>query len=46
MVVAVVVDGKRDGRRHSIMSFSEYVVVAETSHQMVEVLSFCKRQRA
>lgn len=46
VVVAVVVDRKRDSRRHSFMSFGENVVVAETSHQMIEVLSFCKRQRA
>jgi len=35
--------GKRDGRRYSTTGFSEIVVVAETSYQMSEVLSFCDR---
>ena len=33
--------GKRDSRRHSTRSFSENVVVAGTSYQVLEVLSFC-----
>ena len=32
--------GKRDSRRHSTTSFSESVVVAGTSYQMLEVLAF------
>ena len=31
---------------HSTTSFSENVVVAETSYQMLKVLSFCDRDRA
>ena len=38
--------GKLGSRRHSTPSFSENVVVAETSYQMLEVLSFCDRERA
>ena len=41
-----ILAGKRGSRRHSTMSFSENVVVAETSYQMLEVLSFCDRERA
>ena len=33
--------GKRDSRRHSTASFSENVAEAETSYQILEVLSFC-----
>ena len=33
--------GKRGSRRHSTTSFSANVVVAKTSYQMLEVLSFC-----
>ena len=36
---------KRDSCRHSTTSFSENVVVAETSYQMLEALSFCDRER-
>ena len=36
---SVILAGKRDSRRHSSMSFSENVVVSETSYQMLEVLS-------
>ena len=43
---SVSLAGKRDSRRHSTTSFSEYVVVAETSHQMLEVLSFWNWERA
>ena len=32
--------------RHSTTSFSENVVVAETSFQMLEVLAFCDRERS
>ena len=38
---SVILAGKRDSRRRSTTSFSENVVVAETSYQMLEVLSFC-----
>ena len=38
--------GKRDSRRHSTKSFSENVVVAGTSYQILEVKSFCDRGRA
>ena len=38
--------GKRDSRRHSTTSFNENVVVGKTSYQMLEVLSFCNRERA
>ena len=38
--------GKCDGHRHSTTSFSKNVDVAETSYQMLEVLSFCDRERA
>ena len=37
--------GKRGSRYHSTMSFSENVVVAETSCQMLQVLSFCDQER-
>ena len=38
-----ILAGKRDSRRHSTMSFSENVLVAGTSYQM---LSFCYQERA
>ena len=39
---SVILEGKRDSRRHSTTSFSENVVAAGTrSYQMWEVLSFC-----
>ena len=34
---SVILAGKRDSRRHSTTSFSENVVMAETSYQMLEV---------
>ena len=38
--------GRKCGsRRHSTTSFSENVEVAETSYQMLEVLSFCHQER-
>ena len=37
--------GKRGSRRHSATSFSENVVVAGKSYQILEVLSFCDRER-
>ena len=43
---SVILAGKRDSRRHCTTSFRESVVVAEASHQMLEVLSFCNRERA
>ena len=39
-----LVAGKRGSRRHSTTSFSDNVKVAETSYQMLEVLSFCDRE--
>ena len=38
--------GKTCSRRHSTTSFSGNVVVAETSYQILQVLSFCNRERA
>ena len=38
--------GKRGSRRHSTTSFSESVVVAETSYLMLELLAFCNLERA
>ena len=35
-----ILAGRRDSRRHSTRSFSEIVVVAKTSYQMSEGLSF------
>ena len=35
-----------DDRRHSTTIFSESVAVTEISKQIVEVLSFCDRERA
>ena len=37
--------GKRGSRRHCTTSFSENVEVAETSYQMLDVLSFCDQER-
>ena len=34
--------GKCDNRRHSTMGFSKNVLMAETSYQMLEDLSFCE----
>ena len=36
----VILAGKGDSRRHPTTDFSENVVVAEASYQMLEVLSF------
>ena len=38
--------GKRDSRGHSTTRVSENVMEAEISYQMLEVLSFCDRERA
>ena len=38
--------GKSGSRRHSPASFSESVVVAGTSYQMLELLAFCNQERA
>ena len=43
---SVILAGKRDSRRHSTTSFSSIVLVAGTSCKMLEVLSFCYRERA
>ena len=37
---SVILAGKDDSRRHPTTDFSENVVVAEASYQMLEVLSF------
>ena len=42
---SVILAGKRGSRRHSTTSFSENVEVAGTSYQMLNVLSFCDRER-
>ena len=42
---SVILAGKRDSRRYSTTSFSENVEVAETSYQMLEVLSFRDQER-
>ena len=42
---SVILAGKRGSRRHSTTSFSENVEVAETSYQMLQVLSFFDRER-
>ena len=41
---SVILARKHDSRRHSSMSFSENVVVSETSYQMLEVLSLWLRE--
>ena len=41
----VILAGKHDSHRHSTTSFSEKVVVAEASYQMLEVLAFRDRER-
>ena len=42
----VILAGKLGSRRRSTTSFSENVVVAETSYRMLEVLLFCGLERA
>ena len=42
----IILAGKRDSRGHSTTRFSENVMEAEISYQMLEVLSFCDRERA
>ena len=42
---SVILAGKCVSRRRSTTSFSKNVEVAETSYQMLEVLSFCDRER-
>ena len=42
----VILAGKSDSHRHSTTSFSENIVVAKTSYQMLGILSFSKRERA
>ena len=41
-----ILAGKHDSHGHCATKFSMNVVVAETSYQMLEVLSFCDRERA
>ena len=40
-----ILAGKLGNRRHSTTRFSEIVEVGKTSYQMLEVLSFCNRER-
>ena len=42
----VILAGKRDNPRHSNTSFSENIVVAKTSYQIVGILSFSDLKRA
>ena len=42
----VILAGKRGSRRHSATSCSTSIVVGETSYQILEVQSFCNRERA
>ena len=42
----VILAGKCDSHRHSTKSFSENVVVAKTSCQMLGILSFSDREKA
>ena len=43
----VILTGKRDSRRHVTTSLSQNVkVVAKTSYEMLEVLSFSDRENA
>ena len=42
----VILAGKFGSRRQSTTSFSEKVVVAKTSYQTLEILSFSGRERA
>ena len=43
---SVLLAGKCGSRRHSTTSFSENVIVAGTSYQMLEVLAFFNLERA
>ena len=43
---SVTLAGKRYSHRHSTTGFSQNVVVMETSYQILEVLSFCDREKA
>ena len=42
----VILAGKCDSHRHSTTTFSENVVVAKTSYQMLGILSFSNREWA
>ena len=46
MWASVIWVEKPDSRYHPTSRFSENVIVAETSYQMLEVLPFCDRERA
>ena len=43
---SVILAGKHDGHDHSVKKFSMYVIVMETSYQILEVLSFCDWEMA
>ena len=45
LISGYILAGKRGSRHHPTTSFSENVEVAETSYQMLEVLSFCDQER-
>ena len=45
-LTSVILAGKRDSRRHPTTCFNENIVVAETSYEMLKVLSFCERDKA
>ena len=43
---SVILAGKHGSRHHSTTSFNENAIVAGTSYVMLQVLSFCYRERA
>ena len=45
-LTSVILAGKRDSRRHPTTCFNENIVVAETSYEMLKVLSLCERNEA
>ena len=42
----VILAGRRDSRRHSTTAFGGNIVMAKTTYQMLEILSFSDRERA
>ena len=46
MRTSVILAGKYDSHRHSTTSFSENIIVAKTSYQMLGISSFSNRERA
>ena len=45
MLTSVILLEKGDSHCHSTMSFREKVVVVKTSYKMLELLSFCNKER-